>query len=144
MDLDEKSQLTMTQPEQRDAPAHHRIALTKGLLSDSRISRNRVLAGAGAALTAAAVKLWFPETASALLPTPNGCYPAGTNLGCNQCTPWCTPNCTAHNGSCPPVGGGNCWYTCAYEGCCLYKFRCCDFNNSSGQFCECRAYIGPC
>jgi hypothetical protein len=136
MGLDQQSELRTT----------HGIVVTRDVLGRSHVTRSRVLAGMGAALTAAALRLWFPETASALYPTPNGCYPAGSQLGCTSCSgSTCTPGCTASKGSCPPYQPtSQCWITCAYEGSTLYKFRCCDWVNSSHQFCECRGYIGPC
>ena len=136
MGPDQRSELTTTP---------RRNVVPRDVLGSSHVTRSRVLAGMGAVLTGAALKLWFPETASALYPTPNGCYPRGSTLGCTGCSgSTCTPGCTASPGACPPGPSNQCWITCAYEGCCLYKFRCCDWINSSGQFCECRAYIGPC
>lgn len=105
------------------------------------LSRSRFLAKVGTAMVMAAAAGWFPRQAQA-------CYipsPCTTWCQCNccngsTCCEWC---CLGGNYGC--ASGGQCWYTCAYDGSTLYKFRCCDWGSNCGfTRCICRANVGPC
>lgn len=103
----------------------------------SRLSRSRLLAYVGTALTGAAISAWFPGRAEAAVP--NGCF------GYNGCP------CCGSNGCCSSgctrlytCGGNQCWRTCAYEGSTLYSFYCCDWKLSNGSPCICRQNWGSC
>lgn len=88
-------------------------------LTQARFGRSRFLAGAGAALTAVAGALWFPQRASATCPY-QGCF------GYDMC-PSCTySECTARgcyygNFGCP--SGRQCWYACVRGN----TYACCDW-----------------
>ena len=116
--------------------------LSSDILEGVRFGRNRLLAGAGAAMVAAATRMWFPDVGEAA--TPNGCFGYDRCPSCSGTS--CTASgCTRRTCCCPPSGVANqCWQTCAYEGSTLYRFSCCDWTTRAGAGCICRGYIGPC
>jgi len=105
----------------------------------AKLGRSRFLAGAGTLLTGWAAGWFFPAEASAVVP-PEGCYGYDACPCCSGPT-CCTPGCTRVLDNCSP--GQQCWNACAYIGCCIYRFQCCDWN-SSGKACICRSALAPC
>jgi hypothetical protein len=116
------------------------MIVTSESIDGVRFGRSRFLGAASAALGAVAAKLWFPERAAAA--APNGCYGYDACSCCNgsRC---CRGDCRGGNYGCH--SGGQCWYTCAYSGSSLVKFKCCDFGfGGGGAACICRGTVGPC
>lgn len=114
------------------------MLLQEDVTSRNPITRNRFLAISGATLTSLATGAWFAQEAQACS-VPNGCH---GYCQCSCCSgSSCCGGCTAVTTACE--SGGQCWYTCAYWGSTLYKFRCCDWRKN-GSNCICRGTIGPC
>lgn len=118
------------------------LLLGSDILENVRFGRNRLLAGAGATLTAVAARMWFPDVSMAA--PPNGCQGWNRCSSCSGAT--CTSSgCKKQTCCCPPGGvADQCWQTCAYEGSTLYRFKCCDWRTSAGVNCICRGFVGPC
>jgi hypothetical protein len=78
--------------------------------------RNRLFAGLGAGLFAAAASM---TSAGRALAAPYPCY------GFDACT--C-------------CSGSTCWITCG----CIYNYQCCDWQKSNGSYCICSGRLGQC
>lgn len=122
-------------------------------LEETRLGRNKVLAGLGAGLVAGAMKLWFAEEAQAIHinPPPSPCFGYGLCHSCSGYT--CTfagclptyPDCGVM--TCPSSSGTyphQCWTGCATGG--VDYYRCCDWITSycAGDRCICRGYLHAC
>lgn len=116
------------------------MIVDQDVVESSRFTRNRFLAVAGTTLTAIAANLFFPQEAQACY-IPNGCH-GYCQCSCCSGSTCCRSDCKSGYYGCE--SGGQCWYTCAYDGCCLYRFRCCDWAYAGSGRCICRANVGAC
>lgn len=104
-------------------------------LSDVPFGRNKLLAGAGAALFAATAKLVAPDIARA---DPFCC--SGGACACCNGTSCCNSGCHARSDLC--FSGWQCWVCCL----CLTSYQCCDYYPGSADtgLCVCAATAGGC
>lgn len=117
------------------------MAIDDDVIKGSRLTRNRFLAVTGSTLAAMAVSIWFPrEAAEASCYIPNGCH-GYCQCSCCSGSHCCRSDCRGGYYGCE--SGTQCWYTCAYSGSTLLKFKCCDWGTNNGN-CICQGYVGPC
>jgi len=99
--------------------------------------RNRLLAGVGAGLFAAATALVAPGRGSATTPYP--CFGFDACVCCSGST-CCDGSCSPLSTSCPSADH-HCWITCG----CGFNYQCCDWYYANGpNNCICSGRLGAC
>jgi hypothetical protein len=126
-----RERLFQSRKSERPTPADAEQALPSAP-PDQELARRRFVALAGAAFFGLALKMTFPQIASATC-TPFPC----DGPRCCDCCVW-GPGCTCCNGLNHGVWPNACWVTCAPD---CYQYKCCDFNQYGG-ICICKLFLG--